>query len=322
MSIRIFRSRLPSLRAITLSMAAALGGCAYMPQMQGLRDMKMPSVSAAHLKSTEALAPVRERSELLVAITPSNQLITFNASEPGKILSRTPIQGLLPAETLLAIDFQVAKGQLFGLSNLGRLLKINSNTVVATAVGSPITLPPGQTYGLNFNPTVDRIRLVSDQGSNLRLHPDTGAQVDGDANTPGVQSDTPLSYNAGDLLSASKPRVVAVAYTYNKVNDKITTNYGIDAGTGYLVVQGSIEGAAAVVSPNTGKLQSIGPLLIERFDTAALDISDLNNSAYLVTHRSTGGASKLYEVNLSSGQARLIGAIGGGESVRTMAIIP
>ena len=311
------------LRALsTLALALSLGACAYMPQLQGLNDMQAHRHANSKGGTTEALASVRERPELLVAVTPSNQLITFNAGEPGKILSRVPIKGLLPAESLLAIDFQVAKGQLFGLSSLGRLLKINSQTVEATPVGAPLSLLPGQTYGFNFNPTVDRIRLVSDQGHNLRLHPDTGAQVDGDPKLPGIQPDGMLAYGAGDLLSNTKPRIVAVAYTYNKVDEKITTNYAIDAGAGYLAVQGSVEGASPVVSPSTGKLQAIGPLLIDRFDTAALDISDLNNTAYLVTNRNAGGNSKLYEVNLASGQARLIGAIGGGEPVRGMAIIP
>jgi hypothetical protein len=304
----------------TLALAATLGACAYMPQLQGWKDTHPgKNVKAA---AAEALAPVRERPELLVAVTPSNQMLTFQANEPGKILSKKPLQGLLPTETLLAIDYQVAKGQLFALSNLGRLLKVNNDTAMVTQVGSPVKLPPGQTFGLNFNPTVDRIRLVTDEGHNLRLHPDTGAQVDGDANTPGVQPDTSLAYGPGDLLSGNKPRIVAVAYTYNKVNEKITTNYAIDAGLGYLVVQGSIEGAPTVVSPNTGRLQAIGPLLIDRFDTASLDISDVNNAAYLVTNRKAGGESKLYEVNLGSGQARLIGAIGSTEPVRGMAIVP
>ncbi len=310
-----------STRALSaLALAASLGACAYMPQLQGLQHMTAKGGGKG--AAAEALAPVRERPELLVAVTPGNQLITFNAAEPGKILSRVPLKGLQPAESILALDFQVAKGQLFGLSNQGRLLKINSQTVEATPVGAPLALPPGQTYGLNFNPTVDRIRLVSDLGHNLRVHPDTGAQVDGDPNVPGIQADGMLAYGTGDLLSNTKPRIVAVAYTYNKVNEKITTNYAIDAGSGYLAVQGSVEGSATVVSPNTGRLQAIGPLLIDRFDSAALDISDLNNTAYLMTNRNAGGETKLYEVNLGSGQAKLIGAIGGGEPVRSMAIIP
>ena len=51
-------------------------------------------------------------------------------------------------------------------------------------------LPEGATeWGFDFNPTVDRIRVVNDAGFNLRLHPDTGVIVDSDPNQPGVQLD-------------------------------------------------------------------------------------------------------------------------------------
>ena len=57
-------------------------------------------------------------------------------------------------------------------------------------VGSGVVLPAGATeWGFDFNPTVDRIRVVNDRGANLRLHPDTGAQVDGNADQPGLQPD-------------------------------------------------------------------------------------------------------------------------------------
>jgi Domain of unknown function (DUF4394) len=183
-------------------------------------------------------------------------------------------------------------------------------------------LPSSDAWGFDFNPTVDRIRVVSGAGHNLRLHPDTGAQVDGQADTPGVQADGALSYTSGDLLEGVKPRIVAAGYTYNKVNDKITTNYAVDAGAGYLAIQGSLEGAATVVSPNTGRLQAVGPLLIERFDDASFDICDLNNNAYLSTTRRGTPGTKLYELNLGSGQARLIGAVGGNLTLKGLTVVP
>ena len=33
----------------------------------------------------------------------------------------------------------------------------------------------GTEFGVDFNPQVDRLRVVSNSGQNLRLHPDTGA---------------------------------------------------------------------------------------------------------------------------------------------------
>jgi hypothetical protein len=45
---------------------------------------------------------------------------------------------------------------------------------VYTAVGSTIFSPAivGANASLDFNPTVDRIRLVTESGQNLRLHPE------------------------------------------------------------------------------------------------------------------------------------------------------
>lgn len=311
------------LRPLTLlavvGLTGALGACSYMPQFKSLQDVKLFNRTA---NTPEVLAPVKERPETLIGVTAANTLVTFQASEPGRLLSSLPIQGLKAGEEFLGIDFRVAKGQLFGLTNQGRLLQIDPDKATVTPVGAGITLPEGQTFGFDFNPTVDRIRVVNDAGHNLRLHPETGAQVDGDANTPGVQPDGTLRYAPGDLLNSTKPRIVSAGYTYNKTNEKLTTNYAIDAGAGYLVVQGSLEGAATAVSPNTGLLQAIGPLLIERFDSAALDISDVNNAAYLATSRQDGREPRLYEVNLGSGQARLIGTIGTAQGLRGMAIVP
>jgi Domain of unknown function (DUF4394) len=327
------------LRAVAAAAAlAALSGCAYMPQAQSLQnwwpwgDKGTTHSTASATSSTtgggrngspqETLAPAKERKELLVGVTAGNVLVSFNASEPGKVLTRLSLQGMNPGESFVGIDFRVAKGQLFGLSDQGRLLRIDTEKGVVSPIGSPVKLPDGEAWGVDFNPTVDRVRVVNDKGRNLRLHPDTGAQVDGDANTSGVQEDGTLMYSATDLLGGQRTRIVAAGYTYNKTNEKITTNYAIDAATGYLAIQGSIEGAATVISPNTGKLQAVGPLLIERFDDASFDIADTNNNAYLVTHRRNGSSNRFYEVNLGSGQARLIGAVGENQPLKGIAIVP
>jgi hypothetical protein len=309
----------PVARALACTaLLATLSACSLFPQWKPLKSARATAAPA----STEALAPVRERQEVLLALTSDQTLVAFNASTPSQPISQIPVKGLQPGEQILGMDFRVAKGQLFALTSAGRLLRIEPTTGVSTAVGKGVSLPVGQHWGVDFNPTVDRLRVVNENGANFRLHPDTGAQVDGDTKADGLQGDGLLSYMPGDLLSGRTPRIVAAAYTYNKDNEKLTTNVAIDAGSAYLAVQGSIEGAPVVVSPNTGWLQSIGPLLIDRFDDASFDISDLNNAAYLVTTREGSTESRLYEVNLGSGQARLIGAIGATKPIRALAIVP
>jgi len=297
-----------ALAATGLLIALGLGGCAGLPTWLG-GPTHAPAVRQ-HGQPAEAQAEAIERKEVLVAVTANHRLVTFRADRPQELLSRVPLTGLLPGEGILGIDHRVARGELFGLSTRGRLLRIDADSGAVTPVGPGVKLPPTRAFGFDFNPTVDRIRVVGDRGDNFRLHPDTGAQVDGQPDVEGVQPDSPLRYAEGDQQAGISPRIVAAAYTYNKDNEKLTTNYAIDARSGQLVVQGSIEGAAAVVSPNTGLLSTVGPLQVHDFDHASFDIADVNNRAYLVTGRIGSTASRLYEVDLKTGQAKFIGTVG------------
>lgn len=313
--------RLSRLALTSLSLALLTSACSYMPQLSPDMQARLSRQPAAAV-SQEAMAPIRQREHMLFAVTQGNLLVSFNASTPGLLFSKVPLTGLAAGEQLLGIDFRVARGELFGLSTQGRLLRIHLTTGAVVAIGKPQALPKGEAFGVDFNPVVDRVRVVSNTGANWRLHPDTGALVDGDPATPGVQPDQALAYAPGDLLAGNPPAIAAVAYTYNQANDQLTTAYAIDANAGHLVLLGSLETARPPVSPNTGLLQAIGPLGIDRFDRAAFDISDLDNTAYLVTTRQGAAESRLYEVNLGSGQARLIGAIAAGQPIRGMSIEP
>lgn len=253
--------------------------------------------------------------EVIDAVTAGNQLVRFNAGQPQKILSSRPLTGLLPGDTLLGIDYRVAKGQLFGLGASGQLYRIDTRTGAASAIGVPSAMPrDGATeWGFDFNPTVDRIRVVNDAGDNLRLHPDTGAIVDGNPEQPGVQLDGRLAYDAADVNAGKAPAIVAAGYTYNKDNDKITTNYALDGRPGVLVHQGSKEGVQPVVSPNTGRLYTVGSLGIGSFQRATLDISDVSNAAYAAI--TVDGRSGWYRIDLATGRATRIGSIAAGAVV-------
>jgi hypothetical protein len=270
-------------------------------------------LAACATEPTEPVGPPAK--EMIFAVSTANQLIQFNAGQPQKTLSARPLTGLATGETLLGIDYRVAKGQLYGLGASGQLYRIDTRTGAASAIGTPSALPKeGATeWGVDFNPTVDRIRVVNDAGYNLRLHPDTGAIVDSDPNQPGVQLDGRLAYDATDVNAGKAPGIVAAGYKYNKDNDKITTNYAIDGRLGVLVHQGSKEGVQPAVSPNTGRLYTVGSLGIGPFDKATLDISDVSNAAYAAV--SAGGKSVWYRVDLASGKATRIGTVAGGPVV-------
>lgn len=279
-------------------------------------------VAACTSVPEEAIGPPAK--ETLYAVSTANALLAFNAGQPQKILSRRALSGLQPQERVLGIDYRVARGQLFALGSSGRLYRIDTTTAAATPVGAPFAIAlRGARFGFDFNPAVDRIRVVSDAGQNLRVHPDTGALVDADPKTDGLQADGGVAYAASDALAGKPVALVAAAYSYNQVDEKITTNFAIDAQHGVLVTQGSREGVVPAVSPNTGRLFTVGPLGIKgRAEGVSFDISDVDNVAYAALTGAGAGASVLYRIDLSSGAAVRIGTIGGGEAVNGLAIEP
>ncbi len=263
-----------------------------------------------------------ERAEKAVGITASGKLIKFNAGNPGKILASMPVKGLQPGETLLGIDYRVSKDQLYALGSSGRLYTVNEDTAQVTIVGVPFVVAlQGTQFGFDFNPTVDRIRVVSNTGQNLRLHPDTGAVVDGNPNIEGVQTDTTLTYAAGDMSAGKSPIAVGAAYSYNKADTKITTNFALDAAAGTLVTQGSREGTTPAVSPNTGQLFSVGKLGMS-FDDAGFDIQALSDVAFAALNSKGMSATRWVTIDLKTGAAKALGMIGGGEVVTSIALEP
>ena len=289
-----------------------------------MRPLVIAAALAASACATLEVEPVGPaRKETIVGITAGHQLVRFNAGQPQKVTVIGAVRGLPAGERLVGIDYRVSRGVLFALGSSGRLYTLDAKTAEAKALGpGPLAVPlQGDDFGFDFNPAVDRIRIVSDAGQNFRGHPDTGAAVDANPNADGVQPDATLAYAAGDVNANAKPRVVGAGYTYNKQNEKITTNFAIDAATGSLVTQGSREGATPAVSPNTGQLFTVGNLGLGRFYRASFDIADVSNAAYLAVDLAQRAGTRIYSVDLATGKAAFIGTVG-GDRLRGIAIEP
>lgn len=265
--------------------------------------------------STDTALVGPPRKETLHALTQDLELMTLNAGQPGRILQRVTLKGLPAGEALVGIDYRVAKGVLYTLSRSGRVYTVNTESGALTPVGgAPITTAmEGAAFGFDFNPAADRIRVVSNSGQNLRLHPDTGALV---------AVDTPLAYEPGDSQAGQKPQLLAAAYTYNKKDEKITTNFAIDGRTGTLVRQGSAEGAQPLVSPNTGRLFTVGALGTGSVQDASMDIADTSGAAFAALRSTAQGPTRLYLVNLESGKVDGLGTVGTGAALVGIAVIP
>ena len=146
-----------------------------------------------------------QAAESFYGVTASNRLVTFNSDTPGAIRSGVPITGLADSDTgIQGIDVRPADGALYGVGSAGILYRIDPATGVSTQIGLGFGLS-GRSFGVDFNPVADRLRVVSDSGQNLRVNPLTG----------GATTDRALAYAAGDRNAGKAPSVVGAAYTNN-----------------------------------------------------------------------------------------------------------
>ncbi|MFN0105115.1 MAG: DUF4394 domain-containing protein [Bryobacteraceae bacterium] len=232
------------------------------------------------------LSPAGLYAETAYALNGRNMLIRFDTNTPSFTDDSKTIRGLQPGESILGIDFRPANGMLYGLGSQNRLYVIDIATGVATAVGAApfATALQGTEFGFDFNPTVDRIRVVSNTGQNLRLHPDTGAvaAVDGRLN-----SETMADY-----------KIVGAGYTNSVAGATSTTLFGIDAELRALVTQNP---------PNDGKLNFVGMLNIDMSEVAGFDISPLTGMAFVAARVRGSAMAALYEVNLTTGATMQLG---------------
>lgn len=266
---------------------------------------------AATAIATFLLAARHAAAETIYGVTVFRSLITFDSATPGTIAASTPITGLVGQdsfESVLGIDFRPATGQLYALGNapgsIYRLYTINTATGVATQVGADITTISATNVGFDFNPVVDRIRIVTDADQNHRFNPDTGASAGTDVN---------LAYAAGDANANANPNVVGAAYTNNFSGAVTTTLYDIDSGLNVLTTQNP---------PNNGTLNTVGPLGVDFSGQVGFDVSGGTGTAYASNFDGAVGISFFYTINLATGAATLVDDIGVEQFVNDIAVAP
>ncbi|MFN1216863.1 DUF4394 domain-containing protein [Chryseobacterium kwangjuense] len=213
-------------------------------------------------------------------LTSMNELVVFNANNPKTFASKTAVTGIPSGEKLMSIDFRPATGELYALSNASKLYIINTANASARMVSATAFSPgiSGTIASIDFNPTVDRIRLVSNSGQNLRLHPETGALAATDINISG----------------AGAVSITGVAYTNSKAGASSTVLYDIDASSGKLFKQDP---------PNNGTLVEVGNLGASSSGQAAFDIKHDNTTALVALNE------KLHTLDLNNGKATFIGSL-------------
>lgn len=226
---------------------------------------------------------------MLVATTDQNQLIRFDARDPERLRDVRAITGLPAGVTLTRIDFRPATGDLYGVGSDSVVYRVNPRTAIAVAEGPAFTPAlRGSSFGVDFNPVVDKIRVVSDARQNLRLNVDEGTVLSADAD-----------------LNPGAPIVVGAGYensSFSATRPAATRLFVIDAASDQVLLQNP---------PNNGTLTNGRELGIDVGMNAGFDFAGADNTGYLANSSARG--ARLYTVDPDTGDTRRLGRIGGGK---------
>jgi Domain of unknown function (DUF4394) len=238
-----------------------------------------------------AAVSTNSKADFVVGLVAGSQLVTFDSTAPGTLTAPVAITGLRPDEQIVGIDFRPATpNTLVGVGNVGGsgyVYTIDVATGVATAINTSGFTLTGSSFGVDFNPVPNALRIVSDAGQNLRITA---------GGTGTVNTDTTLSETG----------IVAAAYSNNFAGTTVTTLYALSAESDSLVRVGGLDGPP---SPNGGAITTIGSLGVD-ISNGGFDISGNDGTAYAVLTTGNGSGSGLYTIDLSTGQATLVGGFG------------
>ena len=128
--------------------------------------------------------------------------------------------------------------------------RINAITGAAIAIGQPFsTALSGTQFGVDFDPTTNRLRILSDDELNLSVDADSGVAT----------AQTPLNGFGGSIRST--------AHSSNVDGAQFSTLFVIDPVAGRL---------GALTAPDDGTVTNLAPLgIVIPFDAASFDVFDL-----------------------------------------------
>jgi hypothetical protein len=197
---------------------------------------------------------------------------------------------------LIGIDFRVQDGKLYGVGNAGGVYTIDQKTAEATFVNT-LSIPlSGTSFGVDFNPAADRLRIVSDTGQNLAHNVNQGGVT---------VANGMLTYTAPPAAAVVANGVTAAAYTNNDLNPMTgTTLFDLDTMLDQIVIQSP---------PGNGILVATAQLGFDAGANAGFDIYSRLSKGITVSNHAfatlvTNGRYALFGINLLSGQSRWLGS--------------
>lgn len=218
-------------------------------------------------------------------------LVEFQTNRPRQAKPIGHVNGLSGDTRLVGIDYRVQDGLLYGVGDRGGIYTVSDDNGHAVKVQQLTQALEGTSFGVDFNPAANALRIIGDTGQNLRqpfAGPTAGVtQVDGRLNTP-----------------VEARGISAAAYTNNDLAASTATSlFDIDTTLDQVVLQ----------SPaNSGTVVATGALGVDAGPDAGFDIYSRPGAGGTETNAgiavlSVGGVSSVYRVELLTGATRSLG---------------
>ncbi|MEU6227251.1 DUF4394 domain-containing protein [Streptomyces sp. NPDC047042] len=193
-------------------------------------------------------------------------MASFTTDKPNTLNWVKDVTGLSGDTKLVGIDHRVQNGLMYGLGEKGGVYTITTPPttpdVVVTKVSQLKVALYGTSFDIDFNPAADRLRVISNNGQNLRHNLNDGTTVaDSNLNIPPATTAavgvTGAAYTNNDLVGSTGTTLTNVD-TYN---DQITIQSPPNAGnlvaTGLLGFDANLEAGYDIFSATTnGKTTS------------------------------------------------------------------
>lgn len=266
-------------------------------------QIPFPRAAAMFAAAMLACTAAQARQTVYAIGNGGASLIRFESSDPTNV---TVIGSFSGANLFLdALDFRPATGQLYGyLDATDSFYTINTGNAQLT-LASGASGAPTNTFqlGLDFNPMIDRARIVTDSDQNIVFNPGAGTSA----------AFTDLFYAPGDANENVDPNIIDNAYSQNFAGTLATQQYAIDYGLDALVKLGN----------NAGTLTTVGNLGVDTDIYTGFDIYTVGgvDIGYAVM-TDAAGATKFYTIDLATGAATAVGALGFTNQVYSLAVIP
>lgn len=286
----------PVIRTINLSTGAVGSAVAINAANEIIRGLALPTprepqvFAVCQLKANTAQFNSKPCND-------GKTLVRFQASTPGaySVIGELPIG----TEKMVAMDMKPSTGELYGLSDAGKIYTIAPVTAAVVQKSTlATTLNFARLYGFDFDPVTENIRIVGGSATgnsadvtHISVNPDTGAVT----TLPPPQR-APF-------------KITNIAFTNNNAGASSTVLHGIDSQSDRLFRIDANTSAPPGSGFNPGRITQIANLGFDATDLGGFEIISpgqppASNLAYAT--RTDGSNSFLYSLNLTDGVAAQI----------------